>query len=171
MDQSAAGQPRREPAGSAGPKAARGEGGLPFQLYKPGQGQYVRWGTAAGAGLIVVALANFLYEELRVWFPDSLTVPTLAAVGVLALGAWLTFKYIGQNRTVVDFMIATEGEMKKVNWSTRREVLGATRVVIFTVIALSLLLFIADLFFVTIFSGIGVVQIDIWGNLFGTGTG
>jgi hypothetical protein len=26
---------------------------------------------------------------------------------------------------VVDFMIATEGELKKVNWSTRREIVGS----------------------------------------------
>ncbi|MBU0641058.1 MAG: preprotein translocase subunit SecE [Planctomycetes bacterium] len=66
-------------------------------------------------------------------------------------------------------MIATEGEMKKVNWSSKKEVIGATKVVIVTVLALGAMLFIVDIFFMTVFGGIGVLKVDILGKLFGTG--
>ena len=57
-----------------------------------------------------------------------------AAIAVAAIviavfglvGYWL----IGRRARSVDFLIATEGEMKKVNWSTRREVVGSTIIVL-----------------------------------------
>jgi preprotein translocase SecE subunit len=168
MDQ--ASQPGNEPRGSRGsaPRDTKAApGGSPFHLYKPGQGVHVRWGTAAGLGLMTVAFGNFLYDQLTVF--DNFAVKSLVPVGIMAVVALLIFRYLAQNHRVVDFLIATEGEMKKVNWSTRREVLGATRVVIFTVFTLSLLLFVADILFVVFFSGIGVVRIDVLGNMFGSG--
>ena len=57
-----------------------------------------------------------------------------------------------------DFMIATEGEMKKVNWSTRREIIGSTKVVILFTVLLALLLFVVDLSFQALFSWIGVLK-------------
>ena len=46
----------------------------------------------------------------------------------------LTYWVVGVNRKANDFFIATEGEMKKVNWSTRAEVIRSTKVVIVTVV-------------------------------------
>jgi preprotein translocase SecE subunit len=45
---------------------------------------------------------------------------------VTVLGYWL----FGTNQRVVEYLIATESEMKKVNWSTKREIMGSTWVVI-----------------------------------------
>lgn len=157
----------RAPRGSAPKETRAAPGGSPFHLYKPGQGVYVRWGTAAGLGLLTVAFGDFLYDQLAVF--NNFAVQTLIPVALMAILALLIFRYIAQSRKVVDFLIATEGEMKKVSWSTRREVIGATRVVIFTVLALSLMLFIADLLFVIVFSEIGVVRINVLGNMFGAG--
>jgi preprotein translocase SecE subunit len=70
----------------------------------------------------------------------------------------------------VDFFIATEGEMKKVNWSTRKEVWGATRVVIVTVMALAIILCIVDTAFMFLFNGIGVLRFDIIRKFFGGGS-
>ena len=56
-------------------------------------------------------------------------------------------------------MIATEGEMKKVSWSTRQEIIGSTKVVIFTTIFLAMLLFLVDLCFMKFFQFIGVLKI------------
>ena len=56
-------------------------------------------------------------------------------------------------------MIATEGEMKKVNWSTRREVIGSTKVVITITIFLAILLFCIDLVFQALFRAIGVLRV------------
>ena len=63
-------------------------------------------------------------------------------------------------------MIATEGEMKKVNWSTRREILGSTKVVIVSVIILSMILFLVDVAFMGFFILIGVLKSNILKRIF-----
>ena len=55
-------------------------------------------------------------------------------------------------------MIATQTEMKKVSWSSKREVIGATKVVILFTILLAALLFCVDLVFQFFFRGIGVLK-------------
>jgi preprotein translocase subunit SecE len=60
---------------------------------------------------------------------------------------------------MADFMIATEGEMKKVSWSSKREVIGSTKVVIFTTFALALILFAVDIIFKNFFQTINVLRI------------
>jgi preprotein translocase SecE subunit len=42
--------------------------------------------------------------------------------------------------TVADFMIAAEGEMKKVSWSSRKEIAVSTMIVIVVMIFLALLI-------------------------------
>lgn len=137
-----------------------------FQIYKPGQGAIVRWGTAAGAGLIALGFAAFLSDQLA-WFGETtrVLVPVLALV---VLGV-LIFRLVGQNRSVVEFLIATEGEMKKVNWSTRKEVIGSTKVVILVILALGFTLFFVDILFMFFFELIGVLRIGMLDQLFGGG--
>lgn len=147
---------------------SRGEaGGLTaLRMHKPGQGNMLRWGTAAAGGIISVAAAMFVQEQLAIF---SVTVRTLVPVAVLIVLGVLIFRLVGQSRTVVDFLIATEGEMKKVNWSTRREVFGATRVVIVTVLALGFILFFVDVFFIGFFEAIGVLRIGLLRQLLSGG--
>jgi preprotein translocase SecE subunit len=45
---------------------------------------------------------------------------------------------------IADFMVAAEGEMKKVNWSTRQEIAVSTVVVISVVIILAVILGLTD---------------------------
>lgn len=149
---------------------SRGEPGGFFTIYKPGQGSYVRWGTAVGAGVIAVAFASFLSEQLRL-VTDSQTIQYLLPVAVLIAMAILVFKYVGQNRTVGDFLILTEREMKQVNWSTRREVIGHTKVVIFVLLTLGFVLFLVDVFFIWFFDAIGVLRIGLLERMFGGGGG
>ena len=67
-----------------------------------------------------------------------------------------------------DFLIATEGEMKKVNWSTRREIWGSTKVVIVFTLFLAFLLFSVDIVFWSFFSAIDVLKgPSPFGSLFG----
>ncbi|MBL1217964.1 MAG: preprotein translocase subunit SecE [Planctomycetes bacterium] len=61
------------------------------------------------------------------------------------------------NRGTVDFCIATEGEMKKVNWTTRREIFGSTWVVIVLALSTAMFLFLADLIFRELFTLLGVL--------------
>ena len=48
---------------------------------------------------------------------------------------------------VADFMISAEGEMKKVNWSSKQEMAVSTFVVISVVVILAVLLGVADFVF------------------------
>ncbi|MCH9001912.1 MAG: preprotein translocase subunit SecE [Planctomycetes bacterium] len=55
-------------------------------------------------------------------------------------------------------MIATEGEMKKVSWSSKEEVIGSTKVVIMFTFMLALFLFVVDMVFQQAFRLIGVLK-------------
>ena len=72
--------------------------------------------------------------------------------------AWVVLKLVNSPRCA-DFMIATEGEMKKVSWSSRKEIMSSTLVVIITVFIMSLLLMFVDLGFSWLFYKIGVLKI------------
>ena len=64
----------------------------------------------------------------------------------------------GVKRGTCDFMNATEGEMKKVSWSSRNELIGSTKVVIAATIFLGGLLFVVDAAFIKFFQFIGVLR-------------
>ncbi len=150
-------QPAQRPAGDSG---------APLRLYRPGQGQIVRWATAAAAGILAVTGSMFVADQLRQWpLTSDLTVRSIAVVLVLVAMGVLTWWLVGIHKSTVEFMIATEGEMKKVNWTTTKELIGATKVVILMVLLFGALLFTVDLIFMFIFSGIGVLDIDI-GRIF-----
>lgn len=150
------------------PEAASASGGgSPLRIYKSGQGTYVRWGSAAGAGVLILAFAQFLYDQLA-WF--GFEVQTLVPVAIFIALGFVMFRMLGQNKKVVDFMIATEGEMRKVNWSTRKEVFGATRVVIFVLLAMGFFLFIVDVLFILFFESIGVLHLGLLQRMFSGGS-
>jgi preprotein translocase SecE subunit len=68
-------------------------------------------------------------------------------------------------------MIATEGEMKKVNWSSRKEIVGSTKVVIMFTVLLTAVLFAVDIIFMSFFGWIGVLREapSVWQMLTGGG--
>jgi preprotein translocase SecE subunit len=78
-------------------------------------------------------------------------------VGFLALFALATF-WITNKPSNVDFLIATDSEMKKVNWTSQGELMGSTRVVILFLFFIAVFLSIADLFFYYLFHFIGVLE-------------
>ncbi len=162
----------------ARPAQETGDSSGPFSLYRPGQGANVRWGSAIGGALLAVGAAMYVYESLMPRIQGLLgmsddsfgLIRLLAPVGVLAGLVYLVWHYVGRSPRAVDFMVATEGEMKRVNWSTRREIIGSTRVVIFTILALAFILFIFDAIFIIFFSLIRVIRIDL-GTFFSAFTG
>lgn len=160
--------PPRGPSDGGG-GGGGGEGGGFFEIYKIGQGYYTRIWSGVAYGVMVLWMAHFLYVKCEVFGEGATT--RYVQVGI-AVATILGFGLVGYwalalNRRVCDFLIATEGEMKKVNWSSRKEVMGATRVVIVTVVALGTVLFMVDVFFIVFFSAIGVLRVDILGSLFG----
>jgi preprotein translocase SecE subunit len=116
-----------------------------FGIYKAGQGKYTRLcsgiGVAVVIGLGCLRLYNMLEAaDLGLWVERM--VPAVLFVALSALTLWLINK-----PTIADFMIAAEGEMKKVNWSSRREVAFSTLIVIIVVVFLALIIGFTDTIF------------------------
>jgi len=131
-----------------------------FDIYKPGQGHRTRVWSGISFGALACWFAYFVYAKLVVMQAGQAT--KLIRVGIL-VGIILVFGLLGYwllalNRKVCDFLIQTEGEMKKVNWTTRKDIIGSTKVVIFVMIALTVMLFGVDLFFTQFFRWIGVLR-------------
>ena len=122
-----------------------------FEVYKKGQGKYTRVSTFVAVMVIVVIGAFFLSRSLRYSPYLQFGIPAVM-VGVLA---WLMFWVLNRPKTA-DFLIATEGEMKKVSWSSRKEIIGSTKVVIVTTLIMAAILASVDILFTLLFSSIGV---------------
>jgi preprotein translocase subunit SecE len=154
---------RATPAPKGGPRAApRSERRSFFEIYKRGQGYFTRVGTAVGAGVLILAGADFLYRQLGVFESDAawtLWVQVGVPVAVTVLFGLLLYWITGVKRSSCDFMIATEGEMKKVSWSTKRELIGSTKVVIVFSLLIAALLFVVDICFMTLFGAINVLKV------------
>lgn len=147
--------------GPVGPAGSPRAGGGLLRQYKPEQGKWTRMGTFVGLMSLVAWGGYFLYERLEIFSGDepwrlvvSRGIPLAVVVLFGVLAWWVSYSH----RSSSDFMIATEGEMKKVNWSTRREIIGSTKVVILFTVLLAALLFAVDLSFQTLFSWIGVLK-------------
>ena len=126
-----------------------------FDIYKRGQGKYTRLCSVAGVGLIAGLGCLQLYKKLEgaEWGLSkqaTLLIQTMGPAGVFVALGLLIFWLINKP-TVADFMIAAEGEMKKVSWSSRKEIAVSTLVVVVVVITMAVLLGITDLGFQLIF--------------------
>jgi preprotein translocase subunit SecE len=119
-----------------------------FEIYKRGQGKYTRITTFVS--VMVLGLAGAYVLSLQLVHKSAYVrfgVPTVLVVGLALLMYWL----VNRPRTA-DFLIATEGEMKKVSWSSRREVIGSTKVVIITTFIVAGILYAVDAVFVALFN-------------------
>ncbi|HEV8377392.1 MAG TPA: preprotein translocase subunit SecE [Tepidisphaeraceae bacterium] len=162
-----AGGPEGGGGGSTGPVTTTG-GGF-FSIYKSGQGYWTRMGTAAAAAALIALLARFIYKSLEArtkldWIilngiekPGFPTIKLIITGIFVAVSAGITWFYLNKPR-VVDFFIATESEMKKVNWTSRKEIIGSTKVVIIFMFMIAFFLAFVDLFFAWFFYLIKVLQ-------------
>lgn len=80
------------------------------------------------------------------------------AAAILIIGVALIYTFVGVKPKSAEFLIATDGEMKKVHWSTRREVFGSTWVVIAACFLIAGLLWVFDFGFVTVFQSIKLLH-------------
>ncbi len=151
-----------EPARGPAAVAARAPAGWKFnfvRMYKPNQGKQIRLWSAIGSGLLIVGGWLWAVPKLQVSFTAQREwVATAIAMGVSAVLAAVVWWLVGVSRGAVDFLIATESEMKKVTWSSRKEVWGATKVVIGMVIFMAVGLFCVDFGFTWFFWKIGVLK-------------
>lgn len=123
-----------------------------FGIYKRGQGKHTRICTTVAAVVLVGLGCWRLYSrlvatDLSLW--SIVMVPAGLFVVLSLLVLWLVNK-----PSVADFMIAGEGEMKKVSWSSKRDIAVSTLVVIVVVALLAVLLGVADIGFQMVFDRI-----------------
>jgi len=129
-------------------------------IRKIGQGYWTRLLSVIGFGLLGVLGAIWLWRlfEATDFGVPPVYVASGAAFAFMALIGALLWWFVGRNVRSVDFLIATEGEMKKVNWSTRREVISSTGVVIFTMLVIATFCFVCDQVFAWGFLQVGVLD-------------
>ena len=130
-------------------------------IYKQGQGYWTRVMSAIALGMLVLMGAYWVSDQFKsvsVAGYEPIYSQAVVFLIILAVFGWLGFHLIGRKPKVVDFMIATEGEMKKVNWSSRREILGSTWVVIAFTIFVAVLCFTFDRVFQGLFTWMGVLE-------------
>ncbi len=100
-----------------------------------------------------------LYGTLRpIELFEKMYLQAGLAATVILVGSILIFYYVGVNPRSGEFLIATDGEMKKVNWSTRKEVVGSTWVVVTTCFLMAGVLFVIDFVFKEFFTILGVFE-------------
>jgi preprotein translocase SecE subunit len=143
--------------------------------YKPSQGQRVRRGTILGilvvaaSGIYTLLRRNPLFGDWQIEAPfvddwywvllpyQRYTLPLLIAVGAL----WIAWRVVNFP-PFADFLIATEAEMNKVSWTTRKRLVQDTIVVLTTVVLMTLFLFFVDILWFKILNHplIKVIRVD-----------
>jgi preprotein translocase SecE subunit len=143
--------------------------------YKRSQGQRVRRGTVlgililTGCGVYTLIARDSLHsaasENWSVVLPFSngqtvtllphlqFTLPIL----LTALSLWLAYRIVNFP-PFADFLIATEAELNKVSWTTRRRLVQDTIVVLATMVLMTVFLFAVDVIWVQLMSKIHVLQ-------------
>jgi preprotein translocase subunit SecE len=135
---------------------------LPFLLnflradvVKPTQGKTIRWLTAGGLALLLGAGVLQFYNIVLIDQP--VPIPYVVGGILLALAGWFVFRMV-QYGPFVDFLIATEAEMKKVSWTSKEDLYKATIVVLVTVAILATYLFLVDKLWVFLLELLGVLK-------------
>jgi preprotein translocase subunit SecE len=134
---------------------------MTFEIYKKGQGSAARIATAAA----LAAIALFGCAELKAVLPPKaflvgsmrvewrMLTAALVFVGCVAGIAWLTMVWA----KLVDYLILTEAELRKVVWPSRRDLIQQTIVVIFTSVLLGIIIVLVDICFSRVFTYIKVL--------------
>jgi preprotein translocase SecE subunit len=157
------------PAFDAWLVAVEDQGWFSATAYKASQGVRVRRGTMvgimvlAGCGvytllahetLVTAASSNwqitipFTGGRAITLLPDvQFTVPLLLAAASL----WLAYRVVNFP-AFADFLIATEAELNKVSWTTRKRLVQDTVVVLTTLVLLTVFLFVVDVLWFKILS-------------------
>ncbi len=127
---------------------------MAFNIYKPGLGKYTRLYSAVALAVLVGLGCWRLYARLAnvSWGLSKETgflISRLVPAALFAILGFLVYWFLNKP-VVADFLIAAEGEMKKVSWSSRKEIAVSTFIVIIVVIMLSALIGLTD-FILTVF--------------------
>ncbi len=121
-----------------------------FDIYKRGQGKYARLCSAFAIAIIAGLGCYQLNKKLQAG-DLGLWVETMVPAGLFVILALLIF-WLVNKPSLADFLIAAEGEMKKVSWSSRQQIARDTCIVIVVVIGMAVLLGTTDVGFRTLFT-------------------
>ena len=132
---------------------------MPMNIHRPGQGYWTRLLTAVAAGVLVLAGVVWLWQKLEL-VQGQYVVFVRGGLAALIVGAfgYLIFRWVLVKPRSVDFLVATEDEMKKVNWPSRKEVIGSTWVVICCVAMLVTVLLLSDVAWQGLMRWAGVLE-------------
>jgi len=124
---------------------------MQLYIYKRGQGYHTRLWTSLACFALACwgsfRLSEILAVTANVW------VEYLVPAAVVALLSWGIY-YLQNRPSVANFLIDAEGELKKVSWSSKSQIVAATSVVITVVIVFSVLLGLIDIGFTTLFESV-----------------
>ncbi len=120
------------------------EDSMVFDIYKRGQGKNTRLCSAFAIAIITGLGCLTLFKKLEAasWGLSNKTtlwIATMVPAGLFVVLALLIFWLVNKS-SIADFMIAAEGEMKKVSWSSKQEITVSTIIVIAVVIVMAVLL-------------------------------
>jgi preprotein translocase SecE subunit len=154
---------------------AEGQGWFNATSYKASQGMRMRRGTMlcilllAGCGIYTMLSRGMLRTaagdawtvsipfahgvKLTILNDLQFTLPILIA----AISVWLSYRLVNYP-SFADFLIATEAEMNKVSWVTRRRLYQDTIVVLTTVLLLTVYMFVMDIGWTWFLGKVGVLQ-------------
>ncbi len=121
-----------------------------FTIYKRGQGKHTRLCSAFAAAITTGLGCLQLYKRLQAT-DLGLWVETMVPAGLFVVLA-LFISWLMNKPSIADFMIAAEGEMKKVSWSSKQEIAVSTIIVIIVVFIMAVLLGATDITFRTFFT-------------------
>lgn len=150
-----------------------------FTVYKKGQGIYSRVAVGIALGILALFASVSLYNVL-IGLPNVAESANIPLVDIDLnwglIGAFLLFVFFGfligifiigfetglrpldySGKRAIDFLIETQGELQKVSWPTRVELVGSTAVVIISVIMIGVFILGVDWFVSIIMEYIGVL--------------
>jgi preprotein translocase SecE subunit len=106
-----------------------------------------------------VTPASARFPTVRLLPHLQFTLPILLALASL----WLAYRVVNYP-VFADFLIATEAELNKVSWTTRRRLVQDTIVVLTTVLLMTVFLFVVDVAWGWLLSRVGVLQLNPTGT-------
>jgi preprotein translocase subunit SecE len=128
-----------------------------IEKYKWGQGKTTRLYTAVTVAILAAIGCWRVYQKLSasmdVTTPIGLWLTVTVPLGIFVLIVFLLY-WLLNKPMAADFLIAAEGELKKVSFSSKHEIAVSTFVVIVVVILTALMLGVADFCFNLFFTNV-----------------
>jgi len=113
--------------------------------------------------MIILFTAAWLWQQIPAWLSgltgtDKVLTVRLSVILPVIAGLTLFSWWMMNKPSRAEFLIETDNEMKRINWASRKDLVGSTRVVIFFMLATAFVLFFYDQLFQLIFWLLSVLR-------------